>query len=441
MLTSFDLILIVVYFIAVLLIGWRISRNEDDEGFLIGNRQVNTTSLNATVSANLTGGSALAAYVAFLYLWGISAFWIFIGVAIGILAFIPFAIKIKKEGDLKGYYTMLDFLNEKFGKKNTIISAGLLMVMFITIILAEMIIGGKVFALVTGLPYWLSVIISSVVILFYVYLGGVKSDIRTDLFQYLMFFLLLIIGFMLFQKTPIDMSQLNILSIGAVQIVGLIIMGIFIIFVSADVWQRAYSAKDVKTLKRGFTYAALSYLLMGIVISIIGLIIKSNFPAINPNDAMIYGFRQLPAGLLGIGLIAILAATMSTIDTGLIVGSLFISRDILSRYKQVSREELIRLTRIFIVGLSLLTTILAMFTDNLVFVIYNMFNFALILAPAVIFSFFFRLKKRAIMWSLILGIISAVVLVSLGQITSDVIVIPFFVSLIVLGIAQKLFKR
>lgn len=441
MLAGLDLILVIVYFVAVLFIGWKISRNEDNEGFLIGNRQIKTASLNATVSASLTGGSALAAYIAFLYLWGISAFWIFIGVAIGILAFIPFAIKIKKEGDIKEHYTMLDFLNEKFGKRNTIISAGLLMIMFIAIILAEMIIGGKVLALVTGLPYWLSVIISSIVIFVYVYLGGVKSDVRTDLFQYLMFFLLLIIGFVLFQNTSIDITQLNILSIGAVQIVGLIIMGIFIIFVSADVWQRAYSAKDTKTLKKGFKLAALSYLLVGIVISIIGLIIKINFPNINPNDAMIYGFSQLPAGLLGIGLIAILAATMSTIDTGLIVGSLFVSRDIISRYKQTSKDELIRLTRIFIIVLCLLTTILAIFTDNLVFVIYNMFNFALILAPAVTFSFFFNLKKRAIMWSLILGIITAIGLVSQGQITSDVTIIPFIVSLIVLGVAQKLFKK
>lgn len=441
MITTLDLVLIVAYFVAVLFIGWKVSRNENNEGFLIGNRQVRTASLNATVSASLTGGSALAAYVAFLYLWGISAFWIFIGVSIGILVFIPFAIKVKKEGDIRGHYTMLDFLNEKFGKRNTIIAAGLLMIMFLAIILAEMIIGGKVFALVTGLPYWLSIIISSAVILIYVYLGGVKSDIKTDLFQYLMFFLLLIIGFMLFQKTPIDTTQLNILSIGVVQIIGMIIMGIFIIFVSADVWQRAYSAKDIKTLKKGFTYAAISYLLVGIVISIIGLIIKANFPNINPNDAMIYGFSQLPAGLLGIGLIAILAATMSTIDTGLIVGSLFVSRDIISRYKQTSKEGLIRLTRIFIIVLCLLTTILAMFTDNLVFVIYNMFNFALILAPAVTFSFFFNLKKRAIMWSLILGIISALILVSLGRITSDVTVIPFFISLIVLGVTQKLFKK
>lgn len=433
--------MIVVYFLSILFIGWKVSRNEDNEGFLIGNRQVSTTSLNATISASLTGGSALAAYVAVLYLWGISAFWIFIGVAIGILAFIPFAIKIKLAGDKQGHYTMLDFLNEKFGKKNILIAASLLLIMFVIIILAEMIIGGKIFSVVTGLPYWLSVVISSLVIFIYVFLGGVKSDVKTDLFQYLMFFLFIVIGVSLSQKTQIDITQLNFLSIGIVQIVGMIIMGIFIIFVSADVWQRAYAAKDVKTVKRGFTYAALSYLLVGLVISVIGLIIKTNFPNISPNDAMIHGFSQLPPGLLGIGLIAILSATMSTIDTGLIVGSLFISRDIISKYRKLSSEELIKLTRIFIIVLFLVTTVLAMFTDNLVFLMYNMFNFALILAPPVTASFFFNLKKKAIMFSLITGILTAIVIVSLNKLTPDVTVIPFFVSAIVLLITQKIMKN
>ena len=106
-LANIDLILIIAYFIIVLLIGWRTSRKEDNQGFLVGNRQIGTAGLNATVSASLTGGSAIAAYIALLYLWGFSAFWIFIGACVGLLVFIPFAAKIKKEGDAQGYLTML----------------------------------------------------------------------------------------------------------------------------------------------------------------------------------------------------------------------------------------------------------------------------------------------------------------------------------------------
>ncbi len=441
MLTTLDLILIISYFAIVLFIGWRASRKEDNKGFLVGNRQIGTTSLNATVSASLTGGSAIAAYIALLYLWGFSAFWIFIGASIGLLIFIPFAAKIKKEGDTHGHLTLLDFMYKKFGRRNTTLAASLLLVVFLMVILAETIIGGKIFSVVTGFPYWLGVIICSLVIFIYIYLGGVKSDIKTDLFQYIVFFFLLIIGFNLLKTTPLNTLQFDFFSMGAVQIIAAVIMGILALFVSADVWQKVYTAKSVTSVRKGFFYAAISFFVITFIITIIGLIIKSSFPNVNPNDAMIYGFSSLPPGLLGLGIIVILAATMSTIDTGLIVSSLFISRDIISRYRTISEEKLVKLTRLFIFAIWFVSTSIAILTSNLVFVFYNSFSFILILAPAVVFSFFFNLKTRAIQYSLIIGILSAIILAFSGNITSDYVVIPFFVSLIVLGIAQKLFKK
>ena len=441
MLKSLDLVLIITYFIIVLFIGWRSSRKENNQGFLVGNRQVGILSLNATVSASLTGGSAIAAYIALLYLWGFSVFWIFIGASIGLLVFIPFATKIKKEGDVQGHLTLLDFTYKKFGRRNTTLAASLFLVVFLMIILAEMIIGGKIFSVVTGFPYWLSVIICSLVIFVYIYLGGVKSDIKTDLFQYAAFFFLFIIGFNLLKTTTLSTLQFDFFSMGAVQIIVAVIMGILGVFVSADVWQKIYAAKNVDSVRKGFFYAAISFLIVTFFITIIGLIIKVNFPNVNPNDAMIAGFSSLPSGLLGLGIIAILAATMSTIDTGLIVSSLFISRDIISRYKTISEEKLVKLTKLFIVVLWLFATGVAILTGNLVFVFYNLFSFILILAPAVVCSFFFNLKKRAIQYSLLIGILSALMLAFSGNITSDYIVLPFFVSLIILGIAQKLVRE
>jgi solute:Na+ symporter, SSS family len=441
MLAKFDLILVIAYFIIILFIGWRASRKENNQGFLVGNRQIGTASLNATVSASLTGGSSIAAYIALLYLWGFSAFWIFIGASIGLLIFIPFAIKIKKEGDRRKHLTLLDFMYGKFGRVNTTMAAFLLLIVFLLLILGETIIGGKIFSVIIGLPYWLSVIICSLVILIYIYLGGVKSDIKTDLFQYAIFFFLLIIGFSLLKTTSLDKLQLDFFSMGIVQIIAAVIMGILALFVSADVWQKIYAAKSVRSVRRGFFFAAISFLIITFIITIIGLIIKSNFPSVNPNDALIYGFSSLPSGLLGLGLVIILAATMSTIDTALIVSSLFISRDIISKYRKISEDKLVKLTKLFVFAIWLFTTIISIFTSNLVFVFYNSFSFILILAPAVIFSFFFNLKTRAIRYSLIIGILSAIALAFSGNLTSDYAVIPFFVSLIVLGLAQKFVRN
>ncbi len=441
MLSTLDVFIVIVYFLVILFIGWKMQKTENQESFLIGNRKVKTASLNATISASLTGGAALAAYIAFLYLWGISAFWIFIGAAIGILSFIPFALKVKKEGDKKKHYTMLDFLYSRFGKTNITIAAALLIVMFLTIIISEMVITGKVFSLITGMPYWSGIVIATMVTLFYVLSGGVRSDIKTDVFQYIMFAFFVIIGIGMVKGTTIPVSELHFFALGITKIIGLILMGIFIIFVSADVWQKAYAAQNAKAIKKGFVYAAISYLLIGIAISVIGLAIKTHFPSVDANNALIYGFSTLPTGLLGLGIVALLSATMSTIDTALVVGSLFVSRDIVSHYRTVSIAKLIKSTKLFMIVLCVISAVIALFTTNLVSIIYNMFNFALILAPAVTASFFWKIKKRAVFWSLTMGIITAAGLLSLGKVTADATIIPFIVSLIVLAIGQFCFKK
>ncbi len=441
MLANLDIIFLVIYFLIVLGIGIWASKKEDKEGFLIADRKVSAINLNATISASLAGGGVLAAYIALVYSYGLSAIWIFVGVSLGIIIFIPFAKKLKIEGDKEKHYTMLDFLYPKFGKKNNLIAASLLFLMFLALILVELILGGKIFSVITNLPYWLAVLTCSATILLYLLLGGFKSVVKTDIFQYLLLFLFAIISWFLFTKSSIDISQLNLFSIGIAQIIGFVIMGIFIIFVSADIWQRAYSAKNVKTVKKGFIYASISYFIIGILVTMLGLVVKINFPNINPNDAMIYSFSQLlPAGLLGIGLVALLSAVMSSADTGLFVTSLFFSRDLVSRYKKLTKEELIKLTRKTLIVLTLIATILAIFIQDLVFVVYTMFNFALILAPAVIGSFFFKLKQKAIGYSFIVGIIAAIILVAFQQLTPEMTIIPFILSAIVLVVTQKLTK-
>lgn len=102
---------------------------------------------------------------------------------------------------------------------------------------------------------------------------------------------------------------------------------------------------------------------------------------------------------------------------------------------------MVKLTKLFVFGIWFVTTSVAILTSNLVFVFYNSFSFILILAPAVVFSFFFKLKARAIQYSLIIGILVAIILAFSGNLTSDYVVIPFFVSLITLGITQKLFRK
>ena len=131
---------------------------------------------------------------------------------------------------------------------------------------------------------------------------------------------------------------------------------------------------------------------------------------------------------------------MSSADTGLFVGSLFFSRDFVAKYRKLRKEELIKLTRKTLVVLTAIATVLAIFLQDLVFILFTMFSFSLILAPAVIGSFFFDLRRKAIEYSLVIGIGAAIVVVALQQVTAEMAIVPFILSAFVLLIAQKLGK-
>src|SRR3989344_1236892 len=105
MVNSIDLILILIYFIIVVLIGFLAKRKETREGFLIGERKVGTFLLTSTIIASLFGGNSLVTFSAFVYQYGISAIWAYIGTSIGFLALILFSKKLKNLADENRLYT------------------------------------------------------------------------------------------------------------------------------------------------------------------------------------------------------------------------------------------------------------------------------------------------------------------------------------------------
>ena len=90
-LNGLDFLLIVIYFVSLILLGYFSSRKQGAEDFLIAERKLGKWSTMATINASKTG-SILMTFVAFVYLWGVAALWYFIGVITGMLVFIPLLI-------------------------------------------------------------------------------------------------------------------------------------------------------------------------------------------------------------------------------------------------------------------------------------------------------------------------------------------------------------
>src|SRR3990167_3675991 len=109
-LSSLDLFLIFVYFFILLVIGWKYSKRQSQEDFLIAERKLGAFSSMMTINASKTG-SILMIFVALVYLCCFSAMWYFVGVVIGALLFIPFALRLRERSER--YYTLADYFRHK----------------------------------------------------------------------------------------------------------------------------------------------------------------------------------------------------------------------------------------------------------------------------------------------------------------------------------------
>ena len=440
---NLDYILLISYFAIVLLIGIFSSSRKNDELFLIANRKLGFGNLIATISAGLLGGGVLITYTAYVFEFGLSAIWFIFGISLGLLFFLFFYKKLKKIADDNNLYTISDYYHLIFGKKAGYLSAFVIFVWAFSLILMQFIAGGKILAIITGFSYEFSVILMGGVVLIYLLLGGFNSVVKTDYFQYV---IIIVFSFVLFYFLSGNIptfapNQLSLGNMGLSQSLAFVIIGSFNLVVSADIWQRIFASKDNKNAKIGIIGSSAIVLIIGIALSIIGLLTQNLFPDIKPDDALTIGISHLlTKGFLGVGMVLLFSVIMSTLDTMLFVTSMNISNDFISHKWSISKSNKVKYTRYSIIILEIIGTIFAIYIQNIISVGLALSGIGFSLVPSIIGSFKYKLSSLAVIISIVSGLISILIVLLLGIIGPETSIISLPVSFVVLIIANKIIK-
>lgn len=439
---TLSIIFFLIYIAIVVVIGIVSSRKESEDDFMIAERKVQGVQVAATMSAGFFDGSVLAIYLAYIYQYGFSAIWLFVGLALGFLLLKKYAGRIKQKADELKVYSMPEYFFRILGKKNGLMFSFFLVLQFFLLLIVNLIISGKVLAAIFPIPYFLAVIIGGLIVLTYLLLAGFKAVIRTDFFQLIiMFIMTLTVGIFLLGKTHIPISEFNLGTLGAGNIIGFLILAGFGIMVAPDLWQRIFATKDEKNLKRGLNYSVIILLVLGIVISVVGLATKQFFPNIVPEDALVTGFSHLlPFGLKELGMVLLYAVALSSSDTVTFVVSSIFTRDLKNYSAKYSDESMKKLTRFFMVTFIFLGALVAIFYQNILALGFSLASLNLALFPVVFGSLYWKLKQRAVFWSLVLGFLSIVVLFFANQLNPQNAILSLPVVLFSLFVFQKLFK-
>ena len=362
MLTHIDFIVIAFYILAIVGIGLWASRKATPEGFLISERRMGLLSSIATINATKTG-AILLAYTAILYVYGVAALWVFIGAVLGYIVFIPFAKKLHIQSN-GTYYTLADYFHHHYGKWTGYFASAINIIAMVGYMVINLVAAAKVLEFFTPLSFNVSAIGIAGVILIYLMLSGFNAVVKTDILQYIaIIFILLFFAFFLSQGVSIPQADLTIFSAGIGDIIGFLLIGVLLPFASPDLWQRVY-AMPKRIVSKSIFWSVLIYFFVSVVLTYVGLLVKTQLPTIDPDSALIFAFSNLlPVGLTGLAIVIFFAAFMSSIDTYSYTAA---SSLIQNHFRSLSKVQTISWIRRSLLGIVTLGALLAILFSSIV---------------------------------------------------------------------------
>lgn len=438
--STIDLIVVGVYFVAVVAIGlWVAKGTESGEDLFLGGRSFGwglvglslfASNISTTTIIGLSGAAYDTGIVGSVYEWMTG-----IPLAIAALIFIPLYLRSR-------ITTIPEFLELRFDSRSRNFFS------FITIFISILVdtAGGlyagalvlKIFF--PDLVLWHTTLVLALVAGLYTAVGGLKAVVYTDAIQAI----ILIIGcavltLMMFQK--LDFSWDTVLAsvpdghLSMVQPVdddylpwpGLIFAVPFLGFwywtTNQYIVQRVLGSKDLNNARWGVILAGFLKLIPLFIMVIPGAMAISLFPDLQNADQVFPTavINILPVGMVGIVLAGLISAILSSVDSTLNSASTLVVVDFIqTRKPNLTDKETVNYGRITTVVLMVVAALWAPFIGNFGGIwAYLQQMFSIIVPPiAVIFLigvFYKRGNGPGAFWTLIIGTLGGVLLFALTQ--------------------------
>jgi SSS family transporter len=393
-----DYAVMVVYMLAVVVIGWHFSKNENDTGdYLLGGRRIPWWAIAISMFASLF--SALS----FL---GVPSEGFGHGGRMFLATFIaPFAIYAGVRLFMRFYYvlgsfTPYEYLEKRFSPGVRLTGSLLFMFQrgcYLAIILYA---SSVAFKSVCGWAPWVTILVIGALGIFYTVLGGIKAVVWTDVLQFGVFmFGLVFVVFRLGALTPGGLTggleyafehgrgfrfDASFLTFNPYERITLWLL----LFSSFGTWLFTYSADQLnvqrilatKTYGEAKKAAYLSWavgLPVGALLFLIGILLYSFYATsdataamrdIKSDQAFPSFIREfLPSPLPGIMISALLAAIMSTLDSGMNSLSAIYVKDIYKRFirREASEQDELRVAKISTLTVGIFSIVMAILINML----------------------------------------------------------------------------
>jgi SSS family solute:Na+ symporter len=379
-------------------------------------------SVSSYLSTNV-GGGTIVTLVAIAYQGGFAALYLGISYALGLFLLTFLTDKIRKLSLEENLISLSEYAYY-FYKSNRIEK----MVSYIIIISYFLFLSVQLLAIsyfvsnYTSLSLNITIIIMTLFISIYSMFGGLKTDIKTDLIQFILIVLILTIVIFLSVKQDlmIDFQQISLNNYLGIEYqgIGFIIVAFLAlgpaVMVSMDIWQRILSAKNDRIAKQSLLKSSIFLILLFSFFTYIGILTFQISPNLsNPDTALIEFSKNFPEYVQGLILVLAFVSITSTADSLLvvIVTSLFNSN--IQKLKKYSKN--VFYIRVLILIVSLMALMLAISTSDLVTLLASALSSLAILLPALIFPLLGFINEKASFYSIMMGLLTGLIFIFINE--------------------------
>ena len=450
------LILVLVGFTIVGILMGRMTSTKTVDDFALGGRNMGFFPSLMTLSGTFVSAVTLMVYTSFVVIYGISAAWIFIGYTLGFLIFIPFALKLYRLGVEHGFFTLTDYFVFRYGRKTARWVIGTIFVWYIGLLSTQLLVGSNLLHELSdqAISENIAKVAMLVCVLTYLLVGGFGSVVKTDMFQFMVIFLVLVLVSLTIQQggeVPPEMYEP--FNAGPVNIIAFLLLGVLTPFATQDYWQKVFAMKNEKVVKQSFGVGAGVNILLTVALTYVGLVARAEYfdPVVktitNEHAEMmvLHTFTDLvPCEFQIAVLIAFFAAILSTSDTYLFLLSLNVTNDLLPNKEENAKEGIKRIRKA-LVAVGILSLLIALFFQRIEDIVVTFKALGIGIAPVIFYDWAGRRDKQSLVRALVaMTIVSLSVslwmMYDAGEIDPAIAFVSIGTSTIVYGLSYS-FRR
>ncbi len=437
------------YMLLVIGIGIFFSRraNASSENYFIGGRSLGPWITAMSAEASDMSGWLLMGLPGVAYWCGLSdAFWTAIGLAIGTYVnWLLVAKRLRRYSLVAGdSITLPDFFSRRYKEKKPILMtvAALFILIFFTVYAASCFVTcGKLFSRLFDMPYQWMMVAGAVFVIVYTVLGGFLAETASDFMQaiVMIFALVTVLGTGIAAAGGIDAVVANVREIpgflaffgiaqpqvadgvqqldaagrplfgeagtyGLLTILSTMSWGLGY-FGMPQVLTRFMAIREAKELRKSRRIATVWCVISLFAAVAIGLVGRGLFPAelLTSGGAesvfIVMSSNLLPPLLAGLVMAGILAATISSSDSYLLIAASAVSKNIYQGLvkKDATDRQVMRVSRIVLLTITLVGILIALDENSVIFkvVSFAWAGFGATFGPLTLFSLFWRRTTHA----------------------------------------------